>query len=167
MTRYFVGLGANLGDRLASLRSATIAIADTEGVELKARSSVWQTRPLGGGSKPYLNAAVELSSGLEPRALLSRLLEIERDHGRVRRERWGDRSLDLDLLCAFDEQGELERDEPGLILPHPGLPTRDFVLCPLLELDPDLRVGGRPCAERLADIDAADRTVLARLDAPL
>ena len=165
MIRVYVGLGANLGDRLASLRAAMQELADTEGVELRARSSVWETRPLGDASTVnFLNAVVELRTSLHPRELLARLLEIEQRHGRVRRERWGDRTLDLDLLCAHGAEGEITLAEPGLELPHPGLGARDFVLRPLLELAPDLVVGGRACAELLDGLEPSARTVIGRVE---
>ena len=168
--RFFVGLGGNVGDRRDHLRRAAAALAGLAGVELCAASSLWETRPIGPGSGRFLNAAVELRSpaaGPRPAELLAAMLAIEREHGRVRRERWGDRTLDLDLLCGFAVTGELELGEPGLRLPHPQLPRRDFVLCPLLELDPELRVGGRPCAELLAALAPGERSVLRRLPEPL
>ncbi|WP_106395504.1 2-amino-4-hydroxy-6-hydroxymethyldihydropteridine diphosphokinase, partial [Enhygromyxa salina] len=90
MSRYFVALGSNLGDRLARLRDAVAEIAATPGVELRACSGVWETRPVGPGSGAFLNGAVELVTTLDGEQLLAGLLEIERHHGRVRRERWGD-----------------------------------------------------------------------------
>ncbi|NVB38317.1 2-amino-4-hydroxy-6-hydroxymethyldihydropteridine diphosphokinase [Pseudenhygromyxa sp. WMMC2535] len=165
--RIYIGLGSNLGDRLATLRQAVRAIAALEGVELRACSSPWETSPLGPGSGPFLNAALELLSFRDPPALLDALLSIEVAAGRVRRERWGDRTLDLDMLCAFDQAGE-ERTLPGpLHLPHPGVVHRDFVLRPLLELAPQLCVDGRSCADWLAALPVGERTVLHRLDDPL
>lgn len=163
--RYFVGLGCNLGDRLATLRSAIDELAASPGVELRGRSNIWETRPLGPGSGPFLNAAVEVVAELEPELLLVRLREIEVRHGRVRRERWGDRTLDLDLLCAFDADGrEVICDTATLTLPHPGVGERDFVLQPLLDIDPGLVVGGRNCAERLAGLADDQRTLLGRIE---
>lgn len=166
--RYFVGLGSNLGDRLASLRAAATALAQLEGVELHACSGVWETRPVGPGSGAFLNAAVELRASIEAETLLASLLEIELAHGRVRVERWGDRTLDLDLLCGFEADGrELVIDSDALTLPHPEAFARDFVLRPLVELDPELRVRGRSCARALAELGEAQRTLLRRLDAQL
>jgi 2-amino-4-hydroxy-6-hydroxymethyldihydropteridine diphosphokinase len=165
--RYFVGVGCNLGDRLASLRSAIDELAESPGVELHGRSGIWETRPLGPGSGPFLNAAVEVISELAPEALLERLRAIEIRHGRIRRERWGDRTLDLDLLCAFTVDGrEVVCDMPTLTLPHPGVGERDFVLQPLLDIDGQLRVGGVDCAERLAALTDDQRTLLRRVDQP-
>lgn len=164
MSRYFVGLGSNLGDRLASLRDAVTEIAAIPGVELRACSGVWETRPVGPGSGPFLNGAIELHAIVDGEALLERLLAIEQRHGRVRRQRWGDRTLDLDLLCGFDDDGrDLIRDTPTLTLPHPDMWVRDFVLQPLVDIDAGLRVGGRSCAEQLAKLGDDQRTLLRRL----
>jgi 2-amino-4-hydroxy-6-hydroxymethyldihydropteridine diphosphokinase len=164
--RLFVGIGSNLGDRLANLRSATNALATLPGITLLRRSHVWETKPLGPGSGPFLNAAVELRCvGMHPLELLTQTLEIERAHGRERRERWGDRTLDLDLLCGFDEHGgELVVAVPGLTLPHPELGARDFVLQPLVDIDPPMQIGGRSCADRLAALAGEQRTVLRRFE---
>jgi 2-amino-4-hydroxy-6-hydroxymethyldihydropteridine diphosphokinase len=166
--RYFVGLGSNLGDRLASLRGAVEELAQIEGVELRACSGVWETRPVGPGTGAFLNAAVELRANVEAEALLEQMLEIEARHGRVRVQRWGDRTLDLDLLCGFEADGhELVIDSDTLTLPHPEMFGRDFVLQPLVELDEGLRVGGQSCALELERLKDEERTLLRRLDAPL
>lgn len=168
MTRYFVGIGSNLGDRLARLRSAIAGLAVVPGVELGARSGIWETRPLGPGSGPFLNAAIELWTKHDASAVLEHLLAIEARHGRVRRVRWGDRSLDLDLLCGFDEAGtELVVETSGLKLPHPRMAERDFVLQPLVDIDDRLIVGGQPCSARLERLSEDQRTVLRRLVDPL
>lgn len=169
MSRYYVGIGSNLGDRLASLRCAAAELAALPKVSLGRRSGVWETRPLGPGTGPFLNAAVELHvHDAAPLWLLEQLLAIERRHGRLRRERWGDRTLDLDLLCGFADDGsELTLDIPGLTLPHPELGARDFALRPLVDIDPSLRVGGQTCVDRLNALADADRTLLRRLDESL
>ena len=131
--RYVIGLGANLGDRLATLRSAVTALGRWG--SLCAVSDVYETAPVGPPQPAFLNAAVLLETELEPRALLDQLLAIERAHGRERVERWGPRTLELDLLCS----GDLTIDEPGLTLPHPELPRRAFALLPLLDVVPDAR----------------------------
>lgn len=164
MNRYFIGLGSNLGDRVATIRSAIEELAETPGIALGGRSQLWETHPLGPGTGPFVNAAVELFSQLEPRAMLERLREIEVRHGRVRRERWGDRTLDLDFLCAFADDGaEITCDEDGLTLPHPGVLERDFVLRPLVDIDAQLRVRGSSCAEALADLADERRTLMGRV----
>jgi 2-amino-4-hydroxy-6-hydroxymethyldihydropteridine diphosphokinase len=168
MNRYFVGLGSNLGARLDSVRAAATELAALVDVMLIARSGVWETRPLGPGVGAFLNAAVELHTSVPAAELLEHMLAIERRHGRIRRERWGDRTLDLDLLCGFDPDGaELILDTPDLTLPHPDLALRDFVLQPLVDIDPGLRVRDRSCAELLAALADDQRTLLRRLPEPL
>ena len=164
MIRYFVGLGSNLGDRVATLRAAIDELDALPGIELDASSSFWETRPVGPGTGAFVNAAVELLCAHDPPAMLERMLKIEARHGRVRRERWGDRTLDLDLLCGFTDDGrELAWTGEALSLPHPGVTTRDFVLQPLLELDPELQVAGRRVADWLAALTDEQRTLLGRV----
>lgn len=154
--RVFVGLGSNLGERLTILRSAVTMIAALPGYSLVACSSAHATRPLGPGTGPFLNAALELchasAAEVDPEALLDALLRIEQAHGRVRRERWGDRTLDLDLLALLVDGRELAWASARLSLPHPGLLERDFVLAPLLELDAELAFAGTRCADALARV---------------
>jgi 2-amino-4-hydroxy-6-hydroxymethyldihydropteridine diphosphokinase len=135
VTRAYVGVGANLGDREATIRAAIDALPD-----VVAASSLRETDPVGVVEQPrFLNGAVLLETELAPRALLDRLLDIERRLGRERRERWGPRTIDLDLLLYGDGMVE----EPGLTVPHPRLHERRFALEPLAELDPELVVPGR------------------------
>lgn len=155
--RVFIGLGSNLGERLAILRSAIAQLAALPGYQLVACSSAHATRPLGPGTGPFLNAALELRGEAvdatpDPEALLDALLGIEQAHGRVRRERWGDRTLDLDLLAILVDGRELAWASERLILPHPGALERDFVLAPLLELDATLSIAGTRCADALAGV---------------
>jgi 2-amino-4-hydroxy-6-hydroxymethyldihydropteridine diphosphokinase len=140
VTRAYVGLGANLGDRSAMLRAALEQLAAEPGVSLVAVSSVRETDPVGPVDQPrFLNAAAALDTELSPRELLDRLLGIERRLGRTREgPRFGPRTIDLDLLLY----GEERLDEPGLELPHPRLHERLFALEPLFELDPSLVVPG-------------------------
>ncbi len=142
MTRAFVALGSNLGDRERTLREAVAALGAEDGVAVVAVSSLRDTEPVGVGEQPrFLNGAAELETGLPARKLLERLLAVERRFGRVRADpgEHGPRTLDLDLLLYGDEQ----IDEPGLEVPHPRLHERRFVLEPLVELDPGLVVAGR------------------------
>jgi 2-amino-4-hydroxy-6-hydroxymethyldihydropteridine diphosphokinase len=145
--RAYIGLGANLGDREGTLKQALERLARTDGIEVVAVSSFRETDPVGKVDQPrFVNAAAELETSLRPRDLLDRLLEVERALGRDRaqEERWGPRTVDLDLLLYGDETVE----EPGLEAPHPRLAERAFVLEPLLELDPELRLpDGRPLRE--------------------
>jgi len=142
--RAFVGLGSNLGEREATLWKALEGLGATEGIEVVAVSSFRETDPVGVVDQPrFVNGAAALETSLRPRELLERLLDVERSLGRDRavEERWGPRTLDLDLLLYGGET----IDEPGLEVPHPRLAERAFVLEPLLELDPDLRLpDGRP-----------------------
>lgn len=151
MTVAYVGLGANLGPREITLLQAVDLLAETDGVEILAVSQLRETEPVGMVDQPmFLNGAVALETTLTPRQLLERLLDVERELGRVRDERWGPRTIDLDLLVF----GDLQVDEPGLHVPHPLLGERRFALEPLAELNPQLDVPG------IGDVSAA----LAALD---
>ena len=135
MTRAYIGVGANLGDREATIRAALAALPGVVGV-----SQLRETDPVGVVDQPpFLNGAVALETELSPRELLDALLAVERELGRERRERWGPRTIDLDLLLYGDET----IDEPRLTVPHPRLHERRFALEPLLDLDPDLAIPGR------------------------
>jgi 2-amino-4-hydroxy-6-hydroxymethyldihydropteridine diphosphokinase len=139
VTRAYVGLGANLGSREETLRRAVELLGDADGVEVVAVSELRETDPVGVVDQPrFLNGAVEVDTIRTPRELLDLLLEIERSLARVREERWGPRTVDLDLLVYGGE----EVDEPGLRVPHPHLHERRFALEPLADLDPELEVPG-------------------------
>ena len=135
--RVFVSLGSNLGDREAHFALALRRLAALSDTDIEALSPVFETDPVGPPPQgPFLNAVVELRTGLDPRALLESLLDIEREAGRTRQAtRWLARALDLDLLLF----GDRVIDEPGLQVPHPRLDERPFVLEPLLSLAPALR----------------------------
>ena len=151
MTRAYVGLGANLGDRERTLRDAVAALGAEEGIEVVAVSTLRETQPVGVGEQPlFLNGAAALDTTLEPLVLLGRLLAAEQRFGRVRVPgEHGPRTLDLDLLLY----GHQVIAEPGLTVPHPRLHERRFVLEPLVELDPGLVVPGRgTVAELLAGV---------------
>ena len=153
--RVYVGLGANLGDREGTIRRAVELVDASPHVEVVAVSTLLETEPWGPVAQPaYLNGALALETDLGPRAVLDLLLEVERRLGRVRDgERWGPRTIDLDLLLY----GDLAVDEPGLALPHPRVHERRFVLEPLAELAPDVLVPGRgTVAELLAILDAGE-----------
>ena len=144
----YVGLGANLGDREGTIRRAVELLAATPGIEVVAVSALRETDPVGYADQPrFLNGVVALETELAPRALLERLLAVERELGRVRGEgpRFGPRPIDLDLLVHGCEVV----DEPGLVVPHPRLAERRFVLEPLHELDPELTL---PDGRRIADL---------------
>jgi 2-amino-4-hydroxy-6-hydroxymethyldihydropteridine diphosphokinase len=152
MERAFVGIGANLGDRERTIRTALEQLAERPGVEVIAVSTLRETDPVGYLDQPrFLNGAAELVTRLPPRVLLETLLEVERELGRVRGDgpRFGPRPIDLDLLLYGDEVV----DEAGLVLPHPRLHERRFALEPLAELDPALLVPGRGrVSELLAEL---------------
>jgi 2-amino-4-hydroxy-6-hydroxymethyldihydropteridine diphosphokinase len=154
MTRAFVGLGSNLGDRERTLERAVEALGQLPGTTVRAVSSFRDTDPVGIVDQPrFLNGAVELETDLSPRDLLAALLEIERSLGRDRAgvPPGGPRTLDLDLLLY----GCAEIDEPGLRVPHPRLGERRFVLEPLLELDPALEAPRKgPLEALLAKLDS-------------
>lgn len=136
-TLTYIGLGSNQGDSVAHLKSALKHLADHASIELQAVSSFYQTMPVGPKDQPdYVNAVAGLRSDLSAQELLAVLLEIERLHGRVRDPnlRWGPRTLDLDLLLY----GDAIIQEANLIVPHPELCKRAFVVYPLLEIAPDL-----------------------------
>ena len=141
MPRVCIGLGANLGDREAAIRTALELLAAGGDVEIAAVSSLTETDPVGYEDQPkFLNGAAVLRTELSPRELLERLQQVENTLGRDRSgPRFGPRTIDLDLLLYGSE----EIDEPGLQIPHPRLAERRFVLEPLAELDPDLEVPGR------------------------
>jgi 2-amino-4-hydroxy-6-hydroxymethyldihydropteridine diphosphokinase len=144
----YVGLGANLGDREATIRRAVELLAATAGIEVAAVSTLRETDPVGYADQPrFLNGVAALETALSPRALLDRLLAVERELGRVRGEgpRFGPRTIDLDLLLYGDEVV----DEPGLVVPHPRLVGRRFVLEPLHELNLELTL---PDGRRVADL---------------
>ncbi len=130
----FIALGSNLGDRVRHFQHARMALEETPDTVIVAASRIYETDPIGpAGQDPYLNAVLAVETGLSPRAMLARLLEIEGEAGRVRTrdaERWGPRPLDLDLLLF----GDRCLAEKGLELPHPRLHQRAFVLEPLCEL---------------------------------
>jgi 2-amino-4-hydroxy-6-hydroxymethyldihydropteridine diphosphokinase len=126
----YVGLGSNIGNRRENLRAALAELDREPGFRLRAVSRVWDTAPVGPPQPRFLNAAVRLSTLLSPRSTLRRLLEIEERLGRVRRERWGPREIDLDLLLY----GDRVVNESALEVPHPLLCERAFVLAPLLEI---------------------------------
>ena len=149
MYRIYLGLGANLGDRRASLRRALRLLAHLEDTQLLRVSSFYETPPWGNEKQPpFLNACAALETRLSPLVFLRRTQRIERALGRVRKEHWGPRTIDIDLLFA---EG-FESAAPELRLPHPYLHERAFVLLPLAEIVPGLIVRGRKIDEWLADL---------------
>lgn len=148
MTRAYVGLGSNLGDRESMIVEAA------ELIDAVRLSAIRETEPWGYEEQPpFLNAVAEVETELEPRALLDRLLAVERELGRERSgPRWGPRTVDLDLLLY----GDLAIDEPGLTVPHPHLTERLFVLEPLAELAPARKIPGNgTVSQALAGLQSA------------
>ncbi|MCS3457373.1 2-amino-4-hydroxy-6-hydroxymethyldihydropteridine diphosphokinase [Aeromonas sp. BIGb0405] len=145
----FVAIGSNLADPLGQARRAVVALAALPGSALQQASSFYSSRPMGPADQPdYVNAVVRLTTRLAPLALLDQLQRIELEQGRVRKdERWGPRSLDLDLLLYGAECLQSER----LTVPHYGMKEREFVLLPLFEIAPALVL---PCGTPLNDLVA-------------
>lgn len=153
MQRVLLGLGSNLGDRLANLRSAVDGMA--EFLEIEAVSPVYETAPMYDTDQgAYLNMAVTGLTDLEPRPLLDALKALERRIGRVRSRRYGPRSIDLDIVFFADR---IVR-EPGLEIPHPRLAERAFVLAPAADIAPDWRhpESGRTVADHLGELGAVE-----------
>ncbi|HEY7563496.1 MAG TPA: 2-amino-4-hydroxy-6-hydroxymethyldihydropteridine diphosphokinase [Acidimicrobiia bacterium] len=156
-TRIAIGLGSNLGDRLAHLRSGLAGLASVG--DLVAVSSLYETAPQGGPEQDdYLNAVATLTTAYDPGMVMATLLEIEAVAGRVRDKRFGPRTLDLDLLVY----GDLTIDQPDLVVPHPRLHQRRFVLDPLAEVWPDAMVGGRTVADLAKSVTDQSVVVVAR-----
>jgi 2-amino-4-hydroxy-6-hydroxymethyldihydropteridine diphosphokinase len=146
----YVAFGANLGEPVETLRAAAVALGRRPGVELVAGSPVYRTRPIGPPGQPdYANAVARVETTHEPEALLDVLHAVEAEFGRVRDVRWGPRTLDLDLIWYDGE----ERTDERLTLPHPRAHEREFVLRPLVDLDPDLVLRGRRAGDWLAGLD--------------
>ncbi|WP_030383558.1 2-amino-4-hydroxy-6-hydroxymethyldihydropteridine diphosphokinase [Streptomyces sp. NRRL S-241] len=137
-----IALGANLGNRLETLQGAIDALGDTPGMRVKAVSPVYETEPWGvePGSQPsYLNAVVAVKTTLPPSSLLERAHAVEEAFDRVREERWGPRTIDVDIVAYADRVS----DDPVLTLPHPRAHQRAFVLAPWHDIDPEARIPGR------------------------
>ena len=150
----YIGLGSNLGDSRQILAEAVQKLATLGQVKT---SHLYQSPPMGPQDQPnYLNAVVQLNTDLAALSLLDRLQAFEQDAGRVRLRHWGERTLDLDLLLYGNEQIHNER----LTVPHVGVLERDFVLIPLLDIDPEIQVHGH----RLKDLDIVKQSTLAVLD---
>jgi len=146
----YVAFGANLGEPVETLRAAAVALGRRPGVELVAGSPVYRTRPIGPPGQPdYANAVARVETTHESEALLDVLHAVEAEFGRVRDVRWGPRTLDLDLIWYDGE----ERTDERLTLPHPRAHEREFVLRPLVDLDPDLVLRGRRAGDWLAGLD--------------
>jgi 2-amino-4-hydroxy-6-hydroxymethyldihydropteridine diphosphokinase len=154
MVEALLGLGGNLGEVRTTLARAVETLCDGEAVRLRARSSDYLTPPWGVEAQPpFVNLCIAVETSLPPRALLERAFAVERAFGRdrSREQRWGPRTLDIDLLTY----GDRAIDEPGLTLPHPRLKDRAFVLAPLAEIRPNLVVEGVAIRAALARVDVS------------
>jgi 2-amino-4-hydroxy-6-hydroxymethyldihydropteridine diphosphokinase len=146
MTVSYIALGSNLGNPEAQLASAIQALGHASGCELIAQSPWYRSAAIGPGQQPdYLNAVAQLETLLSPRQLLHTLQAIEQAHGRERTLHWGARTLDLDILLY----GVETISDTGLTIPHPRLQERNFVLYPLFDLAPELRL---PCGTTIASL---------------
>lgn len=155
-----IALGSNLGDSCTILENALTTLDKTSGIKLLLRSHWYQTSPVGPPQPDYLNGCAILQVQLSPQKLLTTLLEIEQQYGRVRLEKWGPRTLDLDLLFYSN----LILKTPTLELPHPRFRERAFVLVPLSEIAPNWLdpVTGKAIAELLKEVDCSGVKLFAR-----
>ena len=163
MAEALVGLGGNVGDVRATLNEAVRRFADGVDVKLIARSSDYRTSPWGVTDQPpFINCAIAVDTALPPRALLDRALAVERALGRdrAREQRWGPRPIDIDLLAYED----VVMNEPDLILPHPRLFERAFVLVPLAEIVPERVIAGQRIGTAAS---AIGRSGVERLASPI
>jgi 2-amino-4-hydroxy-6-hydroxymethyldihydropteridine diphosphokinase len=151
----YVGIGSNLGDRLEFMRQALDDLGQHEGIDIALRSSVYESPALNREQPDYLNTATSVQTDLAPAELMKALLSIEKRLGRIRETKWGPRTIDLDVLLF----GDLVLAEPGLVVPHPRMLERGFVLLPLCEINPLLQypVDGRPLAEYALACDDGTR----------
>jgi 2-amino-4-hydroxy-6-hydroxymethyldihydropteridine diphosphokinase len=160
MTLAFIGLGSNLGDRVATLQAALDALAAVPGVRVAAVSSVYESEPWGVADQPaFANAVAALDTDGTPHDLLAALKRVEADLGRTDGVRYGPRPIDLDLLLFGSERVASE----SLTVPHPRLLERDFVVTPLLEIAPEVTM---PDGRRVTREAATEGRVTARLAPP-
>jgi 2-amino-4-hydroxy-6-hydroxymethyldihydropteridine diphosphokinase len=149
-----IALGSNLGNSLEILENAIACLAKTPGIKLKKKSTWYRTKAIGPPQPDYLNGCIILAVQMTPQLLLETLLKIEKDFGRVRNQRWGARTLDLDILLY----GDRIIDTATLNVPHPRMCDRAFVLVPLNEIAPDWiePVSGFPIKQLIKAVDCAD-----------
>ena len=148
-----IGLGSNLGDKADNIRRA-IALLTAEGdIALVQTSRLYRSAPWGVLDQDwFVNAVIAVATALQPHALLERCLAVEQTMKRVRGERWGPRVIDVDVLTYRD----VRADEPNLVLPHPRITERAFVLVPLSEIAPGIELGGQGLAHWLGEVDASE-----------
>jgi 2-amino-4-hydroxy-6-hydroxymethyldihydropteridine diphosphokinase len=158
MAKAFLGLGGNVGDSRATLNRAVSMLNDGRDIKLLARSSDYQTPPWGVENQaPFVNLCLAVETTLTPQRLLKRIHEVEQELGRNRvvETRWGPRTCDIDIL-SYDD---VTLNEPDLVLPHPRMFERGFVLMPLAEIAPNAMIGGRRVADalKMADTKGIER----------
>lgn len=148
-----IGLGSNIGDKAANIAQAIELLTGEGDIRLVTASRVYRTAPWGVTDQDWFaNACIAVATDLAPRALLARCLGVEQTMKRVRKERWGPRIIDVDVLVYRD----CVLNEPDLVVPHPRITQRGFVLVPLHEIAPGLVIDGRTIEAWLGDIDARD-----------
>lgn len=152
----YIGLGSNMGNKEENINKALELLGVSPGIKVKKVSSLYRTAPVGNNSQDwFLNNVAEVETGLSPQELLSILFKIEDKLGRVRTVRWGPRIIDLDLLIFGNE----EIQEPGLTVPHPRMFERAFVMAPLAEIAPEIRIPGGGTAAALAELLAKQQII--------
>jgi 2-amino-4-hydroxy-6-hydroxymethyldihydropteridine diphosphokinase len=154
-----LALGTNIGDRAANIDDAIRRLGEDGAIEIVARSKLYRTAPWGVTDQDwFVNACIGIRTGLTPHDLLKRCQAVESDMGRVRIERWGPRIIDVDILTIGDQ----EIHAPDLVVPHPLIAARAFVLVPLRDVAPELTLGGRSIDDMLRALDASDVIALGR-----
>jgi 2-amino-4-hydroxy-6-hydroxymethyldihydropteridine diphosphokinase len=158
VTRAVLGLGGNIGDPRREMAAALRLLGRNPRISVAAVSPLYLTPPWGKTDQPpFLNAAALVETTFSPRALLNAILDVERDLGRERIERWGPRTIDIDILLY----GDIDIDEPWLRVPHPRLKERAFALVPLIDVMPEAAFEGRSAREWLSSIDDKGVTKIA------
>ncbi len=146
----YIGLGSNLEQPFQQVKNAIVAIDALPGTRVIKDSGYFKSRPMGPEDQPdYINAVIEVETQMQALDLLKRCQAIELQQGRIKMRRWGERTIDLDILLYADQQ--IETDE--LVIPHPGISQRDFVYMPLLKLDAALKIPGLGVLENLVQSD--------------
>ena len=158
MTVAVLGLGGNIGNPRQLMAEAIHRLAQHPGLTLRSVSALYRTPPWGKTDQPaFLNAAIKVETSLSARKLLETILAAEKELGRERKERWGPRTIDIDILLY----GDTRVDEPGLEIPHPRLKERAFALAPLVDVAPEAEFSGRSAKAWLAESDSAEMVRLA------
>ena len=148
-----LGLGSNVGDKAGNIEAAIRLLTEASEIRLVARSKLYRTAPWGVTDQDWFaNACIKVRTTLSPRQLLDACQHVEKEMGRVRQRHWGPRNIDVDILTYSD----LELREPDLVIPHPRIAERAFVLVPLRDVAPETTIGGVSIGEALAKLDSSD-----------